>query len=444
MNLLSRVVWSEGMYLGPHHFQAQNRYSEDSLNFSSSALFFKPYGLIGYALDPDALKNGTVALLHARGLFEDGLAFQMPECDRVPDARPLGTAFPATRDSLDLFLGIPKRAFDNHNGQPPASQSRITPVNRTYNDEVTGRNERQISVGQKNLSLLFETESRAGYETLRIGRILRDGAGNYAYDPKYIPPCVQISASEPLMLGLRQIIEILHEKGDRLASTSTERSGDFVPRDLANYWLLHAVNSGLASLTHLWSVKRSHPDDLYVELCRLAGALCTFSLNSHPRELPLYNHEELDICFEALFAHIRKNLEVVIPTNCVLIPLEKTSDFFWAGTVPDSRYLTRSRWVLGIQSNLGEADLIVKTPGLVKVCSSKFVAELVKRAMAGLTLTHLTMPPPAVPAKVEAQYFGITKSGPFWDHIVQTRGVGIYVPGDIPQPRLELFVVMET
>jgi type VI secretion system protein ImpJ len=30
MKYLSRVVWPEDMYLGPHHFQAQSRYFEDS------------------------------------------------------------------------------------------------------------------------------------------------------------------------------------------------------------------------------------------------------------------------------------------------------------------------------------------------------------------------------------------------------------------------------
>jgi type VI secretion system protein ImpJ len=32
MKPLSRVVWHEGMHLAQHHFQAQNRYFEDSIN----------------------------------------------------------------------------------------------------------------------------------------------------------------------------------------------------------------------------------------------------------------------------------------------------------------------------------------------------------------------------------------------------------------------------
>jgi type VI secretion system protein ImpJ len=33
MKFLSRVVWSGGMHLGPHHFQTQSRYFEDTLFF---------------------------------------------------------------------------------------------------------------------------------------------------------------------------------------------------------------------------------------------------------------------------------------------------------------------------------------------------------------------------------------------------------------------------
>src|ERR1041385_4736982 len=85
MRTLSRVVWSEGMYLGPHHFQVQSRYFEDSTQFATSSLWFAPYGVAGCELDADALQNGTLSVLHARGIFPDGLAFEMPECDPLPE-----------------------------------------------------------------------------------------------------------------------------------------------------------------------------------------------------------------------------------------------------------------------------------------------------------------------------------------------------------------------
>ena len=72
MKQLSRVVWSEGMYLGPHHFQVQGRYFEDSIRFATSSLWFEPWGLAGCELDSEALINGTLSVLHARGIFPDG------------------------------------------------------------------------------------------------------------------------------------------------------------------------------------------------------------------------------------------------------------------------------------------------------------------------------------------------------------------------------------
>ena len=63
---------------------------------------------------------------------------------------------------------------------------------------------------------------------------------------------------------------------------------------------------------------------------------------------------------------------------------------------------------LGLRSPVGEADVISKTLQLVKVCSAQFVSELVKRALPGLTLTHMQVPPSAISAKVDSQYFVVT------------------------------------
>ena len=55
MKQLSRVVWSEGMHLAQHHFQAQSRYFEDAIHFAVAQLHYRAYGLAGITLDADAL-----------------------------------------------------------------------------------------------------------------------------------------------------------------------------------------------------------------------------------------------------------------------------------------------------------------------------------------------------------------------------------------------------
>jgi type VI secretion system protein ImpJ len=446
MKLLSRVVWSEGMYLGPHHFQVQSRYFEDSIQFATSALWFAAYGLAGIELDTEAAQNGVVSLVHARGIFPDGLPFNMPESDELPAPRPIADLFPPTSEGLVVSLAIPPRKPNGYNcALDPASASngardaRYLAEARVLHDENTGMDERPVRLGRKNVRLLLDTESPGDLLTLPVARVVRDRMGHFAYDPEFVPPLLQTGASPRLMSLTTRLIEILGEKS---ASIARPR-GEFSTSDIANFWLLHSVNSALAPLRHLVSSKRGHPEELFTELSRLGGALCTFALDSHPRDLPLYDHNNLSACFEKLDRHIREHLETIVPTNCITIPLKRTEPYYFEGEITDSRVFNRSRWVLGLRAAMGEAELMNSTPRLVKICTPPFVRELVKRALPGLALTHLQTPPAAISARVESQYFGISRSGPCWDHMIKTRQIGVYVPGDFPQPEIEVLVVLE-
>ena len=436
------------MYLGPHEFQAQARYFEDAIHFATAALWFQSWGLIGCTLDSDALRNGTVSLVHASGIFPDGTPFHMPQSDAVPAVRPIAELFPPTRDTLTVLLGIRERKPGGRNcaiGEDPGDARYFAEL-RNFNDETSGEDSRQVRIRRKNIRLMLESELTDNTVALPLARVRRDGSGHFVYDPLFVPPCIEIASSERLMLMLRRLIEILEAKSSALGRTAAGTGGlaEFSSRDLANFWLKHAVNSGLAALRHIWISKRGHPEQLFLEMSRLGGALCTFALDSHPRTLPIYDHRNLGDCFEKLDEHIRTHLETIVPTNCVSITLTKVADYFYEGEITDTRVLGRARWVLGLHAAVGEAELIERAPQLVKVCSAKFVGELVKRAMAGLTLTHLPAPPTAIPVRVETQYFGVSREGPFWDHIVQTRRVGVYVPGEIAGAELELLVILDS
>lgn len=439
------------MYLGPHHFQVQSRYFEDSIRFVTNALWFESWGLAGMVLDPEALRNGTVSVVHARGILPDGLPFHMPEADALPAARNIADVFPPSREKVAVFLAIPERrqgglncvASEESGGQT----TRYIAEPSVLHDETTGMDEKAVRIGRKNIRLLLDTESTEGLVTLPIARVMRDYSGHFVFDETFIPPCVQIGASERLMSVLGRLVEILDEKSTAMArskQTGSKTWAEFSTRDIANFWFLHTVNSALAPLRHLFHTKRGHPEELYSGMARLGGALCTFALDSHPRQIPLYDHRRLDEVFGDLDHHIRTHLETIVPTNCISIPLTRSADYFYEGQITDTRCFGNSRWLLAIYSPVGKVELIANTPKIVKICSKAFVPELVKRALPGMALTHLPIPPSAVAARVEWQYFGINKSGPCWDHLGQTRQVGAYVPGEFPDAQLELLVILDS
>src|SRR5262249_17288235 len=139
-------------------------------------------------------------------------------------------------------------------------------------DENTGRDEKPVKLARKNVRLLLDDEISEDLVTLPIARVKRDGTGHFIYDPDFIPPCVSIGGSHRLMALLRRLIEILEEK-----STTLSQSGSGIrsmsQQELAKFWMLHAVNSNLGPLRHLYYTKRGHPEELYIVLARLAGAL---------------------------------------------------------------------------------------------------------------------------------------------------------------------------
>lgn len=448
MRFLSRVVWSEGMYLSPHHFQTQSRYFEDSIAFLANNLWHEPWGLLHLSLDEKAIHNGSAVLLHASGLFPDGLAFELPNSDAAPPARNLTDVFPPTDAALPLYLTIPARrdsGFDCDLG-PVANGGRWSQMHRVVRDETNGVDEREIDLGQKNLRIMADTELTPDLLSIPIARVLRDGRGHLIYDEAFIPACLRLNASETLMLLVNRLLEAVGEKSATVAR-GAHRHGRFeagtAALDVANYWFLNALHSAMPVLHHLTKTRHAHPEEVFVELSRLAGALCTFAIDSDPRQLPSYDHRDPGPAFRALDAHIRKHLEIVVPSNTVTLDFHPVEPYIQAADVTDERCLRRARWILGMRSSLGESDLLRQVPRLVKVCSSKFVPELVKRALPGLVLTHIPVPPAALRAEADMQYFAVESSGPCWEHILQTRSVGIYIPGEISHPVFDLTVIVE-
>src|SRR5690242_9314064 len=446
MKQLSRVVWNEGMHLAQHHFQAQSRYFEDAIQFAISSLFFAPYGLAGCELDADAIRNDSVSLLHARGMFPDGLPFDIPASDAAPEPLDVRELFSPTQQSHLVLLTIPAYRADRpnfgsngENGAPVRYHAEASPML----DDTTGRDEKPVSIGRKNLRLTLDIEPADDVVSLPIARAKRDGAGHFMYDPEYIPPCLQVCASKRLMQLLLRLIEILDAKSDSMARGRRGGAEEFARQEVASCWLLHAIDSSLPTLRHIAQVKRVHPEQLFVELSRLAGALCTFALDAHPRALPLYDHDHPQESFDTLDRHIRANLEVVAPTARTVVPLKMTTPFLHTGAIGDQRAFGKARWILGVRSSLTGVELAARVPQLAKVCSAKFTLELVRRAFPGMRIQHIQLPPASIAPRSDTQYFAVDRAGPCWDTLNSTHEIGVYLPDAIPQAEVELVIISE-
>ncbi len=312
-------------------------------------------------------------------------------------------------------------------------------------DENTGLSEKPVMVARKNLRLLFEDENREGSSTLRIARVRKTAAGLFQLDPHFVAPLLNLNASDYLLSIARRLVEILSAKSSALSGARRQKNqslADFTASDIANFWLLSTINTAFPEISHIFETRGGHPEALFAAMLSLAGALTTFSRKIHPRDLPAYDHDNLGACFTDLDEKLRLLLETVVPSNFVSLPFKQVQPNIYAVSIDRDEYLKNTRIYLAICAETGQAELISRAPHLVKICSADHIDYLVQRALPGVPLTHTVSPPAAIPVKLNYQYFSLNQSGGPWETIVRARNLAAYVPGDFPNPQLELLILL--
>ncbi len=139
---------------------------------------------------------------------------------------------------------------------------------------------------------------------------------------------------------------------------------------------------------------------------------------------------------------LRQLLETVVPANYVSLPLRIVAPSVYAAAIDQDRYLEAAEWYVALKSDVAPTELVRRAPQLVKVSSANDIDQLIKQALPGLELVHVPNPPSAIPIRVGHQYFRLNKAGPAWQGIARARNVAAYVPADLPNPEVQMLVVL--
>jgi len=439
------VVWTKGTFLSPQHLQRQDRFLEDLLDFQVQSLTFRPWGFRTLQVDRAELSNGSFSIAGASGIFADGLPFDFPYADTPPAAKPLADCFAPGRETIDIWLGIPAFRERGLNLTAHNGDGRYLAEVEVLHDENTGLSERPVQVARRNLRLLAGDDSREGYVTLAAGRVCRTESGTLQMDPRFVPPLLNFCASEYLSSIGRRLLEVLGARSSAIAGTRRQKNqslADFTSADIANFWLLYTLNSALPIVRHLFETRHGHPENLFAVMIQLAGALATFSPVIHPRDLPVYDHEDLGGCFSQLDEKLYALLDTVVPANFVALPLKPVQEAIHATALDDEKYLLNTRMYLAVSAQASAAEVIARTPKLVKVASANQIEHLVRQALPGVALSYVAAPPSVIPVKLAHQYFKIGQVGAIWESVVRARNLAAYVPADLPGARLELLIVL--
>lgn len=449
MSYTSKILWGEGLFLRPQHFQRQDAYHESRLHHAALSLHPYYWGVRSVAFDLDALASGMLRATQLSLIFPDGEPYSAPGADRLPAAISLDT-LPSGQVEFTFYLALhPVKELGNnsHDSGAPAGHAagtRYSSEPATCADLFTNAVDAEVVYLRKNVRLITDSEPRDQLVSIPVVRIRRTSAGGFELDASFVPPTASIEASAAIYQQLRRLLDMLQAKVNSLYGFHREPSKniiEFRSGDVASFWLLHTANAAFASLSHLFKQPQLHPERLFQELLALAGSLMTFTKAHTLADLPVYDHENPGPGFVALDALIRELLDTVISSRYFAIALTETRRSFHVGHLDSGKIDDKTSFYVSATSSMPTAELVDAVPLRFKVGAPDDVDKFVLSAMPGVRLAYTPQVPPAIPVQPGACYFLLDSRSPLYERMLQAQSVAIYAPSGIPDLRIELIAV---
>ncbi len=438
----NKVIWSEGLFLQPQHFQQYDRYVEKLVRGEVGGLRPFAWGIRELTVNHDLLTLGQFAITSCNGILEDGTPFNVPDdADHPP---PLEVP-ENTRDCI-VYLTLPARqpgAKDFATGNSEETVARYSAHEFETTDAITGsETAATLEVGKLRLRFALEVDERAGFVCLGLARIVEIRADKQiVLDEDYIPPCLHCAASPVLSGYVAELQGLLHHRGEALAGRVSE-SGTKGVAEIADFLLLQTVNRYEPYFAHLAGISNIHPETFYGAALRVCGDLSTFTAqNKRPPAFPVYRHDDLKATLAGLMKELRRSLSAVLEQNAIPIPLEERKYGVRVAVIADKRLLTTASFVLAVKANVQAENLRRHFPNQAKMGPVEKIRELVNVALPGIGLRPLPVAPRQIPYHAGVTYFELDRTSEFFTELKSSGGLAIHISGEFPQLEMELWAI---
>jgi type VI secretion system protein ImpJ len=443
MTWTNKVIWTEGMFLQPQHFQQHDRFLAQQLQARLGATSAYGWGLLSLTLDSAALTLGKIAITAARGVMPDGVAFDIPGQDPAPAALDVS---PDTRNELVvLALPLPRPgvAESDAEGDAGSLAPRYMAAEVEVGDSnVTGQRVAPLQVGRLNLRLMRARDAGEGYATLGLCRVVERQADNkVVLDTTYIPPTLNCAGNDLLASHLRELHGLVHQRGEALAARLVQ-PGRAGVGEIADFLLLETINRHEPLIAQLRQTSLLHPKDFYFLGCTLAGDLSTFRDKRRPAPMPAYVHDDPASCFRPLMDDLRLSLSMVMEQTAIPIELQERKYGVRVAMIPDIELQRSAQFVLAVGAQLPGDALRARFPTQVKIGTVERIRDLVNLQLPGVVLRPLPVAPRQIPYHAGYTYFELeTRGNEMWKQLETSGGLALHVAGDFPGLEMELWAV---
>ncbi|KGK12055.1 type VI secretion system baseplate subunit TssK [Vibrio navarrensis] len=439
MSAYSPMVWSEGMFLRPQHFQQQER--SLAYDYRGLAKLASHYarGIEQISLDKTALKDGQIAITEMVAILPDMTLAMIPERDVIPQGV---TVDPHIENTLvQLAIPVEKLQGQNVSAVSDAQVTRYKFVEADITDNVSGMDEEVVQLAGLSFEIKVTNDSLPGYVSLPIARIRQVSTeGQILLDEDYVPPFLNVHHNPVLTKYLKNILAMLKIRADAIAQRLAQ--GKSAASSAVDFIMLQMLNRYEASLRHLATGTELHPYTLVTHLFGLIGELATFSTkNKRVPKLPEYVHHNMGAVFSEINQILSQYLSVVLEQTATKMPLDVRQFGIRVTPLPDKKLLSVCQFVLAVKADISPDEIRHKLPGQIKVGPAENIRDLINNQINGISVSPLSVVPRQMPYSSGFVYFELVKRGAYWARLMESGGMAFHVSGNYPGLEMELWSI---
>jgi type VI secretion system protein ImpJ len=442
MSVHNKVVWSEGLFLQPQHFQQQDRYFERYVESRCQSLIGHSWGFTEIEIERDFLSIGKFGLRRLAGVFPDGTPFRMPDDEPLPAPIDIG---PNVRDQL-VYLAVPLRRI----GEPDVNRTGET--DGLVRHEIRELQARDSTSGGGDMALvevaalrtrvLLSSDVTEAYATIPLAHLVECRADKQVVlEDRFIPTVLHARAAARLVTLTTELLGLLHQRGEAL-SGRVMATGRGAAAEFADFLMLQVINRFEPRFAHYADSGAVHPEELYEICAEAAGELATFTTTSkRPPRFPGYRHERLRESFEPVIASLRGSLSVVLEQNAIAIPLESKKFGISVAIVTDRTLYSTAVFILAARADLPAEELRRRFPAQLKVGPVERIRDLVTLQLPGVPVAPVPVAPRQIPFHAGFAYFELDQTSELWEQLKTSGGLALHIAGEFPGLAMEFWAI---
>ncbi|WP_292288804.1 type VI secretion system baseplate subunit TssK [Marivita sp.] len=415
----NNIVWSEGMFIAPQHFQhfdiAMQRYVNEVAQLDLCA---GDYGVSELELNTDALAMGKFAVRMAAGVLPDRLFFRL--------AKELVMDIPDGLVDEVVHIAVPLAITGTAHFGEEGETARMIKVRRDLRDLNDPDNEPvETEMADVGACLQLGNVDLSGFATIAIARILEKTAeGRVILDRAFMPQAIDLRAARILSERLEETIALARVRAANAAGRVATEKGMRSEASLMTERLeLQVLNRWLLVLQNAKHLGRISPRALFSHLASLSVEMDAILGKATPETL-LFEPEKMGESFEEVLGSLRRKLTLEKPAS--VMALAWNTELFEARRllrliIPSQVLAEERRPILALSGPDGATALAETGPLACKLAGLSAMPELVSRGLPGVDLTPLSAAPAELRSRSDAAFFTINTSSAHWQRFLNKR-----------------------